>query len=130
MTYSIPSDEKVIDAIFYVMYRRPQVRSQREMVELVSNELNRSGGNYRISGQRIRRLAIKNDMLVLSISYNESEGELPTVCPVCGGGMTSVMNSTLDGRTIEVCRRCDVCPYTIGTTKHVPGRYSFSRKRR
>ena len=74
MTYSIPSDEKVIDAIFYVMYRHPQVRSQREMVELVSNELNRSGGNYRISGQRIRRLAIKNDMLVLSISYNESEG--------------------------------------------------------
>ena len=130
MTYSIPSDEKVIDAIFYVMYRHPQVRSQREMVDLVTTELNRSGEDYRISGQRIRRLAIRNDMLVLSISYNESEGELPTSCPVCGGNLTSVMNSTLDGGTIEVCRRCDACPYTIGTTKRVPGRYSFTGKRR
>ena len=130
MTYSIPSDEKVIDAIFYVMYRHPQVRSQREMVDLVTAELNRSGGDYRISGQRIRRLAIRNDMLVLSISYNESEGELPTSCPVCGGNLISVMNSTLDGGTIEVCRRCDACPYTIGTTKRVPGRYSFTGKRR
>ncbi len=130
MTYSIPSDEKVIDAIFYVMYRHPQVRSQREMVDLVTAELNRSGGDYRISGRRIRRLAIKNDMLVLSISYNGSEGELPTSCPVCGGNLVSVMNSTLDGGTIEVCRRCDTCPYTIGTTKRVPGRYSFTGKRR
>lgn len=130
MTYSIPSDEKVIDAIFYVMYRHPQVRSQREMVELVTSELNKNGENYRVSGQRIRRLAIRNDMLVLSISYNESEGELPTSCPVCGGDLTSVMNSTLDGGRIEVCRRCEKCPYTIGTTKHVPGRYSFTGKRR
>ncbi len=130
MTYSIPGDGKVAEAVFSVMYRHPQVRSQREMTELVVSELNKNGGNYRISGTRIRRIALKKNLLELSISYNSSEGNPPSECPVCGTELKSVLNRTLDGGEIEVYRKCTKCPYTVGTVNRMPGRYTFGRKKR
>jgi hypothetical protein len=130
MTYSIPDDGKVAEAVFSVMYRHPQVRSQREMTELVLYELNKNGGDYRISGARIRRIALEKGLLELSISYNSAEGNPPSECPVCGENLKSIMNKTLDGGEIEVYRKCTKCPYTVGTANRVPGRYTFGRKKK
>lgn len=130
MAYSIPDDDRVAEAIFVVMYRNQSVRSQREMIDLVSAELNKEGGDYRISGARIRRIAINRGLLQLSIEYNESEGELPGTCPVCNNEMRSVYNRTLDGDVIEITRKCTVCPYNVGAVKRMPGRYTFVRKKR
>ena len=130
MTYSIPSDDQIADAVFAVMYRNAQVTSQNEMVRLVTNELNKRGGEFRISGERIRRVALNRDILQITIDYNKRDGELPSVCPVCRNEMSKVMNMTLDGDAIEVSRKCTVCPYTVGTKNRVPGRYTFTRKKR
>lgn len=131
MSYSIPSDDKLAEAIFVVMYRNQQVRSQREMASLVRTEINKDGSDYRVSGERIRRVAMNRDMLQLVIEYNESDSEdLPDTCPVCKNVMSPIMNRTLDGGTIEVLRKCTVCPYSVGTKMRLPGRYTFVRKKR
>ena len=130
MAYRIPSDDKLAEAIFVVMYRNPQVVSQKEMARLVLNELEKDGEQYRVSGERIRRLVVNRDMAQLEIDYNESEGDLPDECPVCRNPMTSVKNSTLDGDVVEIMRKCTSCPYSVGSVMHLPGRYTFIRKKR
>lgn len=130
MSYSIPSEDRLAEAVFIVLYRNQQVHSQRELVNLVVAELNRDGSEYRVSGERIRRLIINRNMGQITIDYNDSEGELPQVCPVCRNKIISVMNSTLDGNMIEVTRKCTACPFTVGMTKRVPGRYTFTKKKR
>lgn len=130
MTYRIPDDDRLAEAIFVVFYRNQQIVSQRELVSLVMKELNKDGSNYRVSGERIRRMIVNRQMGQIVIDYNESEGEIPHSCPVCGNKMMSIMNSTLDGNVIEVTRKCTACPYSVGTTKRMPGRYTFLRKKR
>ncbi|MFA6709836.1 MAG: hypothetical protein WC067_00910 [Candidatus Methanomethylophilaceae archaeon] len=131
MPYKIPDDDMLAEAIFVVMYRNQQIKSQSEMIAAVRSELNRNGGEYRVSGERIRRIAVNRKMLQLVIEYNTSNmTDLPDMCPVCKNPMSSVMNATLDGDTIEVNRKCTACPYFIGVKRHTPGRYTFIRKSR
>ena len=130
MSYKIPSDDRLAEAIFVVMYRNQQVVSQRNMANLVLKELEKDGETYRVSGERIRRLAVNRGMATLIIDYAEREGELPEVCPVCRNQLTSVKNSTLDGNVVEVLRKCTACTYSVGPINHTPGRYTFVRKKR
>ena len=131
MAYRIPSEERLSDAIFTVMYRNPQVRSQSELTRLVRNELSKDEQDYRVGEERIRLLAIRKKLVTVSIEYNErDDAMLPETCPVCKGPMTSVMNRTLDGDNRELKRKCSVCPYTVGSRKKVPGRYIFTKPRK
>ena len=130
MSYRIPSDDRLAEAIFVVMYRNQQVVSQKTMAELVLKELEKDGETYRVSGERIRRLAVNRNMATLIIDYAERDGEIPEVCPVCRNELTSVKNSTLDGGVVEVMRKCTSCPYSVGSVNHIPGRYTFVRKKR
>lgn len=129
MTYSIPSDEILEDAIFAVLYRNNQVRSQREMVELVRRELDKKG-EFRVSGERIRKVAVNHNLARIEIRYNEfDDSDLPDLCPVCKNEMKSIYNKTLYDDTIEVKRKCSHCSYSVGQRKRLPGHYTFIRKR-
>ena len=130
MSYRIPSDDRLAEAIFVVMYRNQQVVSQKAMVSLVMKELEKDGETYRVSGERIRRLAVNRDLATLVIDYAEKDGQIPEVCPVCRNELKSVKNSTLDGNVVEVMRKCTSCPYSVGSFNRTPGRYTFVRKKR
>lgn len=131
MSYSIPSDERLAEAIFIVMYRNQQVRSQSEMAELVLREINKDGSNYRVSGERIRRLAVNRGLSQLSIDYNDAESRgLPEACPVCRNPLIRISNTTLDGGETEILRKCSVCTYSVGTRMRMPGKYTFTKGRR
>jgi len=132
MAYKIPTEERLSDAIFTVMYRNSQVRSQAELAKLVRKELSNGDEEYRVSEERVRLLAIKNKLVTISIEYNGKSSSLglPETCPVCRSPMTSVMNRTLDGENKELKRKCSACPYTVSTRKNVPGRYIFTRPRK
>ncbi|NLL94489.1 MAG: hypothetical protein GX224_01835 [Thermoplasmatales archaeon] len=130
MSYRIPSEERLAEAIFVVTYRRKQIGSQREMVEAVLEELSKDGEGYRVSGERIRRVAVENDVGDLTIEYSEREGALPEECPVCRGRMEPVTNADLSGRMVEIGRKCASCPYSTGMRRRVPSRYTFSKARR
>ncbi len=131
MPYSIPSDERLSEAIFIVMYRNQQVRSQAEMTELVLKEINKDGSDYRVSGERIRRLAINRGLSHISIDYNDAENrDLPEDCPVCRNPLVGISNTTLDGRETEILRKCPVCTYSVGTRMRMPGKYTFTKGRK
>jgi hypothetical protein len=127
MPYRIPDNNTLSDSIEAVMKRHNHITTQRELASLVNKELSKEDPDYRASGERIRRLGIERDLLHLAIEYRETDIEdLPHICPVCGNAMSPITNMSLDGDVVEIKRRCTVCPYAVGKTLLVPGRYHFS----
>jgi len=57
-----PSDTEVLDAIRDALRRHGVVNSQRKMTELVLKELHRHDSDYSVGEQRVRKLAIGNDL--------------------------------------------------------------------
>ena len=128
MAYKIPDDDRLEEAINIVMGRERQIRSQAAMTELVSKELRKEYDDYRVSGERIRRVAIERGLLKIEIEYNEHDDQSSVdVCPVCGDPMNIITNTTLDGREADIGRNCTRCPYHTGIKKRTPGRYTFIR---
>ena len=128
MPHKIPDEETISSAIKAVMKRTPQIETQTEFLRLVRKELSKVDEEYRVSGERIRRIGLEKGLVKISIEYRSTDIEdLPHTCPVCRNAMTSQMNRTLEGDFVEIKRKCTVCPYIIGRDVHVPGRYVFSR---
>ena len=128
--YKIPDDDRLDEAIRAVMRRERRIESQAAMTELVLKELGKDGDNYRVSGERIRKVAIERDILRVEIEYNlYDELSSPEICPVCGYPMDVIGNATLDGRETDIGRKCTKCAYQIGLKKKMPGRYTFSKGR-
>jgi NDP-sugar pyrophosphorylase family protein len=128
MPFKIPDEEVVSLAIRSVMNRTSQIETQKEFLRLVRKELSKIDGEYRVSGERIRKIGIENGIVKITIEYRESDiKDLPHICPVCRNAMTSVMNRSLEGEYVEIKRKCTVCSYAVGKNVLVPGRYIFSR---
>lgn len=129
MTYRIPDDDTLADAIYMVLHRHSPVRSQGLMASLVGNELLREDPLYRASAERIRRLTIVRDLAEVEISYNDTERPgLPSKCPVCAADLRPVRNQTLCGDPATIGHRCQRCRYSIGVKPRVPGLYLFQKK--
>lgn len=130
MSYKIPNEDTVADSLLIVMHKNPQVRSQRELTNLVRKQLFFANPEYSIGSERIRRVGINRGIIGIAIEYNSSNiSKIPDFCPVCRNPMIPIKNRTLDGGVIEMRRKCSVCPYSIGSDPTVPGRYYFTKKR-
>ena len=130
MPHKIPDEETISSSIKAVMNRTPHVETQTEFLRLVRKELSKTDADYRVSAERIRRIGLERGIIKISIEYRESDiADLPHTCPVCRNAMSPVMNRSLEGEYVEIKRKCTVCPYTIGKTVLIPGRYVFSRVR-
>jgi hypothetical protein len=128
MRFKVPNEEVVSQAIKKVMTRNNHIETQTEFLRLVGGELAEIDPEYRVSGERIRRIGLDSNLIKITIEYRESDiKDLPHICPVCRNAMSPVMNRSLEGEYVEIKRKCSVCPYTIGKTVLVPGRYVFSR---
>jgi len=128
MSYKIPNDDLLEEAVRAVIERDLLVRSQTAMTELVMDELNKGSDDYRVSGERIRRIAIEKGILRIDIEYNQHDDRSsPDVCPVCGYPMAAVSNTTLGGGSANIGRKCTKCPYHTGSKRRSPGRYTFSK---
>ncbi|AIZ56976.1 hypothetical protein Mpt1_c11100 [Candidatus Methanoplasma termitum] len=128
MRFKVPDEEVVSQAINKVMTKNNHIETQTEFLRLVRKELSKLDEDYRVSGERIRRIGLDNNLIKITIEYRESDiKDLPHICPVCRNAMSPVMNRSLEGEYVEIKRKCSVCPYTIGKTVLVPGRYVFSR---
>ena len=130
MAYKIPSTDDVADALLIVMHKNLNVESQRELTELVRSRLQSKDPQFRVSGERIRKVGLNRGIVKVDIEYNSLDsGELQNICPVCGNEMSSIKNMTLDGRTVEVKRRCRLCSFSTGAEPKTPGKYTFTKKR-
>ena len=128
MKFKIPDQDTVCKAVSRVMLRNQRIESQRELSDLVQKELSSEDPEYRISGERIRKVAVSSGAAKVEIEYREAvKKKLPDICPVCGNAMSPIMNMTLEGDVTEVKRNCTVCPFTAGQKACSPGRYIFVR---
>lgn len=128
MPYKVPDEDAVISAIEIVLNKTPHIDTQKEFSDRVRKELLKKDKEYRISGERVRRIGLDRGVVKVTIEYRESDlKSLPHICPVCKNAMSPVMNRSLDGDIVEVKRKCTVCPYAVGQNVLVPGRYIFSR---
>ncbi len=129
MGYRIPREQEVAAAIENVLCRQPHIRSQRELVMLVSTELMCDDQDYRIGASRIRRIGVKRRLFNISISYaHDGRGSRRAECPVCGGKLDPVMNRTLDGDAVELRRVCGECGYRADPGSARPARYVIDRR--
>jgi len=129
MAYRKPSDTEVLEAIKDALHRHGVVSSQRKMTELVLKELRRHDSDYSVSEERVRRLAIQNDLATIEIHGRDSRQKTRAgACPVCGGKTKRIRNLTVYGGTVTMGYKCTTCGYWTGLRQRVPTLYVFCPK--
>lgn len=126
--YRIPKDEFILEAVSKVTDRRKVVNSQRELKRLTEKEMSKEE-DFRVSGPRLRLLAIHSNLVSIQMECRESEEKKALVkCPVCSTRLKKVRNMTVFGGTVTLGYRCPSCPYWSGLRKRIPTRYIFIRR--
>ncbi len=131
MAYEIPEEEEVKRIILKILHMRGVVESQAELHREVMKHLERKNKNYRLSGRRMRIIALNSGHVGIEIRYRLTDKEVESfeICPVCGSKMVKISNSTLDGSRVIIGFRCTGCPYWTGKRLRVPVRYVFRYKK-
>lgn len=129
--YKIPRNGDIVLAIRNVLVRYRTVESQRRLKELVEDELNEGDEKYRVSGPRIRKLAIISGMANVEV-HTRGNGKKwsGSSCPVCGSELKESKNMTVYGDTVTLGYVCARCTYCAGKDRRAPSRYIFTMKRR
>jgi len=128
MSYSIPSEKEVSEALLEVLNVSLTVRSQTLLHRLVLVKLReRADRPVVLSEQRLRRIAANLKGVDLIIHCREgARGSQRVRCPVCGTMMEKVKNATLYGWTVSTGKTCPVCHYWTGSRERIPIRYVFT----
>lgn len=126
MAYRIPSEDTVRDALRRVLSQHRGTGSLKELTGLVSAALQEDDPRYRISTERVRRIASRMNAIRTTI-HTRRATQVPhrSRCPVCGGRLETVKNRTLGGDEVALEARCTQCPYWTGREERVPVRYLF-----
>lgn len=127
MQYHIPTSEEVVIAIYRALRKYGTIDSQWKLREKVTEELKNLDKGYRVSLQRVRKLAVKAGFIKIEIRSREGEEET-TACPVCDGKLRKVKNISLWGKEVIVGYKCTSCPYKSGKKRQIPTRYIFHLK--
>ena len=129
MAYRIPSDTEIVEAIKDALERHGIINSQRKLTELVLRELHRHDSDYTVSEQRMRRLAITNNLATIDIHCRDGQKKTSAgACPVCGGKTERLRNLTVYGGTVTMGYKCRTCGYWTGLKQRVPILYIFTPK--
>ena len=129
MAYRIPSDTEVAKAIKDVLDRHGVINSQRKLTELVQRVMRRHDSDYRVSEERVRKLAIDNGLATLEIRCRDTRDKTSAgACPVCGGRTKRIKNLTVYGGSVTMGYKCSTCGYWTGLRNRVPTLYIFSPK--
>ena len=129
MAYRIPSDAEVVQAIKDALDRHGVINSQRKLTELVLRSLRRHDSDYTVSEERVRKLALANDLATVDIRCRDTKEKTSAgACPVCGGRMNRIKNLTVYGGSVTMGYKCKTCGYWTGLRNRVPTLYVFVPK--
>ena len=130
MSYHLPSDDQIKDALERILKKFRTVQSQNKLRSLVTQELNKKKKKFGITGSRIRNIAINSDFVKLEIHSREGDPKkLMIKCPVCKSTLKRVKNLTIWGGEVTIEFRCNKCSYWTGKKKRMPTRYVFHLKK-
>ena len=131
MSYHIPSDEQVNDALKNVLNEFRIVQSQTKLKELVARKLNKKKKKYCVSVSRLRNIALNSNFVKLEIHSREGDPKkLMIKCPVCSNPLKRVKNLTIWGGEVTIEFSCKKCGYWTGKKKRIPTRYVFHLKKK
>lgn len=129
MSYLIPSDDQIKDALRVILKKFRVVQSQNKLKNLVKKELDTKKQKYGITGNRIRNVAINSDFIKLEIHSREGDPKkIMNKCPVCNSVLKRVKNLTIWGGKVTIEFNCPSCGYWTGKKKRMPTRYVFHHK--
>ena len=129
MTYKLPTDEEIEDAIRRALTRHGVVSSQRKLTELVRKELKSLDPDFTIAEDRVRMMAINKGLAKISINARDTPAKTSSsTCPVCSKHMKHIKNLTVYGGSVDLGYRCSRCGYWTGLKSRRPTRYIFSSK--
>jgi hypothetical protein len=121
-------DEEIVAAIAAVFGRHERVETQHKLRALVQEELARRRPGAKVSGSRVRLLAIRSGIVQLETRTKEGDDiKGLEACPVCKGKLRRVRNRTLKGGVVLVGLKCPACGYKTGRTLEVPTKYVFHK---
>jgi hypothetical protein len=122
-------DEEIVAALASVFARYERVETQHRLRRLVAEELAKRRDAAKVSGPRVRLLAIRSGLVRMETRTKTSDGiERLEACPVCRARLRRVRNRTLRGGVVLVGLRCVQCGYKTGRELEVPTRYVFHRR--
>ncbi len=131
MSYHIPSDEQIENALKKVLTKFRTVQSQTKLKTLITKELITKKKEFGVSGSRLRDIAINSNFVKLEIYSREGDPrKLLAKCPVCGSALKRVKNLTIWGGEVTIELNCSNCGYWTGKKKRIPTRYVFHMKKR
>jgi hypothetical protein len=129
MSYHIPSDNDIKNALKTVLKKFNIVTSQNKLKSLITIELNKNEDKFGVTGSRIRNIAINSNFVKVDIKSRESNQKKPmSKCPVCGHPLKRVKNLTIWGGEVTIKFKCVKCNYWTGKKKRIPTRYIFHLK--
>lgn len=121
-TIKIPRKDVVKFVIKEALQKRDAM-SQKELVEIITNELRKGDSKYRITGKRARIIALETNV---RIDTATRKGAAPKRCPVCGRGLKRAYSKNLLGRKLLTKIRCCRCGYSGTEGRWMPRKYTFS----
>ena len=131
MSYHIPSDEQIENALKKVLTKFRTVHSQTKLKTLVTKELITKEKEFGVSGSRLRDIAINSNFVKLEIHSREGDPKkVMAKCPVCNSSLKRVKNLTIWGGEVTIEFRCTHCGYWTGKKKRIPTRYVFHLKKK
>ncbi|MFW6176215.1 MAG: hypothetical protein ACOCZJ_00900 [Thermoplasmatota archaeon] len=131
MPYSIPDDDEIEDALRYVMRRMKGINSLNKLRKLVIKQLKNIDGDYTVSSERLRKIAVTSSFINTTIYTREGKKKkkFSGKCPVCGGKLNLTKNETIFGGSVTLGYKCTECPYWTTIRRRIPIRYSFEYKK-
>ncbi len=129
MGYRLPDETRLRVVLTDVVDRSGGVRTLSRLVDLVGDALAQDDPRYRVSAERLRRIAVTSDKIRVQIHTRRSGSKrLKKACPVCGSRMKRLENQTLTGSRVILEARCPTCPYWTGRARRIPTRYVFQSR--
>jgi len=130
MTYHIPSDERIINAVKKVFKKYRTITSQQRLKQLVEKELKTKKEEFHVSGSRLRTLVLQHNLARIEIHSREGNPKkILNKCPVCAHALQKVKNQTIFGGEVTIEFRCSHCGYWTGKKKRIPTLYVFYVKK-
>jgi len=131
MSYLIPSEKTVKNALKRVLKNAHSIQTQTLLHKLVLKELQTKKKTYGLSPQRLRMIALQSPFVSIEIHSREGDPKKTlSRCPVCHHSLTHVKNLTIWGGEVTIQFRCSFCGYWTGKKKRVPTRYVFHYKKK
>lgn len=127
MKYKIPDGEMVTKAISEVLDEHREVFSQDSFHQMVQSKLRMDDKKYRVSAERLRRVASTMKNVGIRVVKMRSRLE-PKECFICSGELASFESVDLFGGRTPLGKRCKRCGFEMEKGRLAPRRYVFYRR--